>query len=397
MSLFVFLALAAGFMILTVPSLRRRKAVAQFDPGSWPAVRESDSSPRALEECAAAIRLGGAVLWNPEAHPNPHVLILGGSGTGKTWTMRLLARELSGRGHRCLLLDFHGDLVMPGIQSYRISLDSRYGVNPLEISMDAEGGGPDPQRFEVVEQLRTAFRPMGGLQIVLLDACIRETYSRAGIVQADRTTWSRPAPHFGHLVEEIDRRVKAEPKDMRISGLRTKLAIVFDFQIFSKPQVPLGGEDSMTGQARPIRLDLSKLPSPLQYLAADTVLKLIFRQRQLQAPTERVSLYLFIDETKLCTPVNKESPLNALNRLATEGRKFGLGLVLSSQFVGHVSRDVLVNTFTKVLMRVDKTEIGATARRFRLDEVLLQSLERPGEALVNFANSNEWKEVMIGQ
>ena len=199
---------------------------------------------------------------------------------------------------------------------------------------------------------------MGGLQLVLLDACIRETYSRAGIVQADRTTWSRPAPHFGHLLEEIDRRIKAEPKDMRISGLRTKLAMVFDFQIFSKPQVPLGGEDSMTGQARPIRLDLSKLPSPLQYLAADTVLKLIFRQRQLQAPTERVSLYLFIDETKLCTPVNKESPLNALNRLATEGRKFGLGLVLSSQFVGHVSRDVLVNTFTKVLMRVDKTEIG---------------------------------------
>ena len=71
--------------------------------------------------------------------------------------------------------------------------------------------------------------------------------------------------------------------------------------------------------------------------------------------------------------------------------------MLSSQFVGHVSRDVLVNSFTKVLMRVDKTEIAATARRFRLDEVLLQSLERPGQALVNSADSTEWKEVMIGQ
>ena len=153
MSLFVFLALAAGFMILTVPFLRRRKAVAQFDPGSWPAVRESDSSPRALEECAAAIRLGGDVLWNPEAHPNPHVLILGGSGTGKTWTMRLLARELSERGHRCLLLDFHGDLVMPGIQSYRISLDSRYGVNPLEIST---GPGRRRTRSATLRSRRTA-------------------------------------------------------------------------------------------------------------------------------------------------------------------------------------------------------------------------------------------------
>jgi len=259
------------------------------------------------------------------------------------------------------------------------------------------GGGPDPQRFEVVEQLRNAFRPMGGLQLVVLDACVRQTYSHAAIVQSDRTTWRRPAPHFGHLLEEIERRIKSDPKDTRLSGLRTKLAAAFDFQIFSKPQAPLTSEDSEADQSKTVRLDLSKLPSPLQYLAADTILKLIFRQRQLEASTNSVSLYLLIDETKLCTAMAKDSPLNALNRIVTEGRKFGLGLVLSSQFVGHVSRDVLVNTFTKILMRVDKTEVAATARRFRLDEVLLQSLERPGQALVNFANSNEWKEVMIGQ
>ncbi len=407
MSLFLFLALAAGFMILTVPFLRRRRVVGRFDPGSRPPVRDPVQSQESVKEQATAIRLGGDVYWNPEAHPNPHVLILGGSGTGKTWTMRLLAGELSKRGRRCLLLDFHGDLVIPGIQSYSISLDSRYGVNPLEMSMDPEGGGPDPQRFEVVEQLRNAFRPMGGLQLVLVDACVRETYSRAGIVQADRTTWNRPAPHFGQLLEEIDRRIKAEPKDTRIRGLSAKLAMAFDFQIFSKPNVPVEeicrrdlcgpSAGKMPALAGTIRLDLTKLPAPLQYLAADTILKLIFRQRQLQRHAESVPLYLLIDETKLCTPAKKEAPFNALNRIVTEGRKFGLGLILSSQFVGHVSRDVLVNTFTKILMRVDKTEIGATSRRFRLEEALLQSLKRPGDALVNFADSNEWKEVRIGQ
>jgi hypothetical protein len=409
LSLFVFLTLAAGLMILTVPFLRRRRAVAQFDPGSRPVVGESLAFPQVVPERTAGIHLGGDVYWHPEAHPNPHVLIVGGSGTGKTWTMRLVARELSQRGRPCLLLDFHGDLVIPGIQSYPISLDSRYGVNPLDMSMDREGGGPDPQRFEVVEQLRNAFRPMGGLQLVLLDACLRETYSRAGVVQPDHTTWNRPAPHFGHLLEEIDRRIKADPKATRIRGLRAKLAMAFDFQIFSKPNVPVGigavcrrdacGPSAGKMPALPgaIRLDLSKLPAPLQYLAADTLLKMIFRQRQLQAPTDNVSLYLLIDETKLCTPVKKDAPFNALNRIVTEGRKFGLGLILSSQFVGHVSRDVLVNTFTKILMRVDKTEIGTTSRRFRLEEALLQSLEKPGDALINFANSNEWKEVRIGQ
>ncbi len=98
------------------------------------------------------------------AMPDGSIILMGGGGidtygdpitlndvwrstdSGKTWTMRLLAGELSKRGRRCLLLDFHGDLVLPGIQSYPISLDSRYGVNPLEINLDPDGGGPAPRR-----------------------------------------------------------------------------------------------------------------------------------------------------------------------------------------------------------------------------------------------------------
>jgi len=140
---------------------------------------------------------------------------------------------------------------------------------------------------------------------------------------------------------------------------------------------------------------LSKLPPQLQYMTAETLLKQILRQHQL-AGIGPLSTYLLIDESKLCTPEKKDSPMGALNRIATEGRKFGLGLVVSTQFVGHVGRDTVVNTFTKIVMKTDKTEVNATARKFRLEEAALQSLRDPGDALVNFADSTEWKEVRIG-
>jgi hypothetical protein len=243
---------------------------------------------------------------------------------------------------------------------------------------------------------------MGALQLALLDECLKETYRRKGVFQRDPSTWrAESMPDFGDLRQVLEDRVRAGPKDLRARGLRTKLSLAFDFQIFGKPQVPLPGkpanhEEREGHEGEAVRVDLSKLPPSLQYLAADTLLNQIFRLRQLEG-LQAVWLYLIIDESKLCTPVKKDSPLAALNRIATEGRKFGLGLILSSQFTGHVGRDVLVNTFTKILMKTDKTEIAATARRFRVEETLLHSLGQPGDALVNFADSAEWKEAHIGR
>lgn len=390
----IVLAAAAIFFILTTPLNRQRKLVASFDPGGPPTRTVVAAEPPETDK--GQIELGSGVCWSPLGHPNPHVLIVGGSGSGKSWSMRLLAEKLLKLGFHSVLFDFHGDLGVPSASTHRIALDSQYGVNPMAVSLDPTGGGPDPQRFEVLEQLRNAFKPMGALQLALLDDCLKTTYQRSSICQEDPNTWTSDAmPHLGDLQKELESRIARDPKDLRARGLRTKLSLAFDFQIFSKPQVPYSLATDGSNPAAGLHVDFSKLPPQLQYLAADTLLKQIFRRHQLSGirPT---STYVLIDESKLCTPAKKDSPLAALNRIATEGRKFGLGLVVSTQFIGHLGRDVVVNTFTKIVMRIDKTEIAATARKFRLEESLLQSLQQPGQALINFADSTEWKELRLG-
>ncbi|MGI8786019.1 MAG: ATP-binding protein [Acidobacteriota bacterium] len=361
MSVFLFLVLAACLLVLSAPLLKRKRAVSIFDPG-MPPERLPAEAPAASPK---GLHLGGALYWSPEAHPNPHVLIVGGSGSGKTWAMRWLAVELVKRGYRCILFDFHGDLHAPGTVSYRIAADSQYGVNPLD----------DPQRFEVLELLRNTFRPMGTLQLALLDECLKETYTRS-------------QPHFGDLLEVLQSHIQKDPGNLRLQELRTKLSLAFDLKIFSKPAVPLFGDGS-------VHLDLTGLPAALQFLASDTLLRQILRRRQLGGPLP-LSVFVLVDESKLCTPADRNFPSSGLNRIATEGRKFGLGLVVSSQFVGHLGRDVVVNTFTKIVMKTDRTEISATARRFRLEPLVLETLERPGHALVHFADSTRWEEVQLG-
>jgi hypothetical protein len=411
-TVFLVLLAAALFLVLTTPFARRRNAAADFDPGVFPnpAPIAAATTAREPEPPSRAVDLGEGVLWAPEAHPNPHLLIVGGSGSGKSWTVRLLARRLLGLGYDCVLFDFHGDLAVEGAVSHAVSLDSRYGVNPLAVAPDPTGGGPDPQRIEVLERLRNTFKPMGSLQLALLDDCLKAVYRGFGLRQEDPASWNPPrTPHLGDLEAEIDRRIAEDPGNQRARALRTKLSAAFDFRIFSKPGVPVDAGDAENAEnadkdaeegaesakkGKGVRVDLSKLPPPLQYLAADTLLDRIFRRRRLEGPRP-LSLFLLVDESKLCTPARRDSPMAALNRLATEGRKFGVGLIAASQFVGHLPRDVVVNTFTKIVMRTDPTEIAPTARRFRIDETRLEALRRPGDALVHFADRTDWISVRI--
>lgn len=99
-----------------------------------------------------------------------------------------------------------------------------------------------------------------------------------------------------------------------------------------------------------------------------------------------------MDESSLCAPPGKAS---VLARIAAEGRKFGLGLVVSTQQAGLLPKPVVFNAFTKIVMRLDKTEIRAAARSLEIDDLLLCSLKDPGAALVNFSDFHQWHRIQV--
>jgi DNA helicase HerA-like ATPase len=89
--------------------------------------------------------------------------------------------------------------------------------------------------------------------------------------------------------------------------------------------------------------------------------------------------YLFIDEAK---EMSKDEG-SACDRIIADGRKYGLGLVLASQSERHLSKDVIANSASKIVLPVDQTEVKKVANKFRFAERKLADLT-PLHALCRF-------------
>jgi DNA helicase HerA-like ATPase len=63
--------------------------------------------------------------------------------------------------------------------------------------------------------------------------------------------------------------------------------------------------------------------------------------------------------------------------LASEARKYGVGLLLASQDLDHFSRDILNNVATKLVLMHAETAIRTTAGKLLLEKEQLQALKEP--------------------
>ncbi|ERN41342.1 FtsK/spoIIIE family [Rubidibacter lacunae KORDI 51-2] len=310
---------------------------------------------------------GIPIYWNLEALANGHVAAIGASGSGKTQTLKAIAYALHQQYEqlRLVVLDFHGDQQLPGERAYQLHLTSAFGVNPLVIHDDPEGGGPDLQAIDVAHQLSKILQ-MGPNQQGLLMDSIKSAYLEQGILQSDRTTWQREAPNFSDLQEAI-----ASSEHKGADELKLKMAALFMYGVFSRPQLPLGD--------RLIRVDLHKLPEDVAALAAETIARQLLNRHRLDGEIDGKlpRTYLVVDECKVMPRGEK----SACSRIAADGRKFGLAMVVASQSERHISADVIGNCATQIVLPVAAVEAGKVSKKFRVNDRALAKL-KPLWALV---------------
>jgi DNA helicase HerA-like ATPase len=331
------------------------------------------SQPTSKTATSPGIHLGNQLYWEPNQAPNPHMVILGTSGSGKTQTLKAIAWEmLHHLPSRSIILDFHGDQQLPGETYYPLHMASPHGINPLIINHDPAGGGPKLQAIAVAANLRRSLLlgvNQEGLLIMMLD----ELYQKFGITQKDRSSWTKPLPHLAHLKDDIDSRVEAGCKEA--PKLQIKLAATFQYGVFSRPQLNLNN-------GKHIRIDLAKLPPELGAIAAEAILKQIMDAHRLAGEVDEPKTFVFVDEAK------ELKGSATLDRITADGRKYGLGVVLASQREIHLSGDILANTSTKIVLPVDTADVRKVASRFRFDAGRVANLGT-FQALVRIGNKAE--------
>ncbi len=345
-------------------------------------VHQASAPPE--EDDSSGVLLGPDTYWNPVRLPNAHTVIIGASGSGKTQTLKAIAYELSKLfpEARIVIIDFHGDQMLPGEICYHLDMESPHGVNPLTIDKDTKGGGPALQAIAVAALLKKALI-MGpnqeGLVIEVLSSC----YASKGITQSDQRSWDKILPTFTDVRSEVEKRIEGGCKESQ--KLALKLAATFQYGIFDRPQPPLN--------APIIRFELSalgKVPG-LGAIAAESLAKQLMDSHRLMGEIRGrlPRTYLFVDEAK---EMSKASG-SACDRIILDGRKYGLAMVLASQSERHLSLDVIGNSSTKIVLPVDSSECGKVAKKFRFAEEKVARLS-PLTALCRFGKEASLVEIL---
>jgi energy-coupling factor transporter ATP-binding protein EcfA2 len=347
-------------------------------------VLRPDSPQNAAIEGTGGIVLG-SVRWNPELLPNGHIVAIGASGSGKTQTLKAIAYALHQTYPtvQVMLIDFHGDQEIQGEVCHAMHMSSPWGINPLVVNLDQEGGGPKLQSIQVATLLKKALQLGPNQEGLLLDV-LGECYRKAGIRQEQSHTWEEAPPNFSDVETELAQRAEDREVPCKDSQkLHLKLAATFTYGIFSRPQPELA--------AKLIRIDLSKLPPELAAIAAESLARQLMNHHRLQGEIQGKlpRTFLFIDEAKEMPRVSG----SACDRIIADGRKYGLALVLASQSERHLSLDVIGNSATKLVLPVDQTEVRKVAKKFRFAESKVAQL-LPLTALCRFGNDARFVEII---
>ncbi|MDK2890847.1 MAG: hypothetical protein PWR21_1479 [Methanoculleus sp.] len=325
---------------------------------------------------------GRRVDWSPGQLNNGHMIILGGSGAGKTETIRCIASELAAQEMPVVLIDFHGDMAASDgdITSYKIREGGQYYFNPLELDPEIDEITPLRATSDFVDAISINFPTLGIQQRRKIKNIIKGCYRASGIT-GNTETWIR--------VLDFDD-IEGEIMSCEDEAIPAYLEDIFDYKLFSgeeKISLPAILSGGIT------HINLNALPENLRYLFADLFLRRIYYTLQATGEIPRGTederakfrLFVIVDEAKLLVSQksgSKTAIKAVLNKYATEMRKFGVSLILASQLIAHFNEEILANIAVKFCMRSEnKKQAQENAKFFEVSEKDLLNFQ-PGEGIL---------------
>jgi len=261
---------------------------------------------------------GTSVFWEPLEVPNPHLLIVGSPGTGKTQTAKALILEAVSQGLHSFVIDFANEYGDPLLVGLVLKPGDAVTVNPLDLLE----GGPTDVVFRVSGILKKIFR-LGDQQEGIVRNAVKATYADAGITN-DSKTWSKAIPPFARVKDFLEEWASEGRQATTAQRTLTRLEPLFDLKVFSANTQVMFDQILQKGAA----LYLRDLPTEETKLAvAEFFLRWLWH-RVISEGEIRNQLRLLIVMDEAHKLAYDNSPVADFLR---QGRKYGAAVVLSTQ------------------------------------------------------------------
>ncbi len=320
-------------------------------PGEGPASSPPDR-PRVLLGHAASSYGQPREVWFDPQNPdqpmsNPHISISGETGSGKTQATKAILHDFLPQGLPALILDFKDDYSKADYaqtEGFTVH-DANFGslpFNPMVPRIDPETGRANPigHVHELANMLQRIYR-LGDQQAFALREAMKETYTIAGVGSRPFI----PGPDQEYLPFEAIRDVLLREEAMTLLG---RLSPIFDLGIFSRGDDATSLEDLLS---TPTVIRLSQLPGDqVKNAVAEFFLMALHSFLLRREHPHRLERLLVLDEAWRLV----NSPF--LEPLMREGRAFGLGVIVATQFPRDLSDQIAGSTATRLFFNQTKAE-----------------------------------------
>ncbi len=295
---------------------------------------------------------GQPVHWAPfETDPkllNFGVLVTGDSGSGKTQTLRVIIDGVTTIGAPLCIFDFkndYGDRQFTAEQGLRVHDVRRHGIpfNPLFPSAADDGQAqPIEHIFTITGVLKRVFG-LGDRQAALLRDAMKEAFEKYGVdpqkwVQADTIR----APSFDDVIAILEE--QKEQRNTTAISLLDRVSPLFELGLFPKTHELEMPFETMLNE----RLVLSLFELPTDEIKAALAELIIIRLHGYLvrgAQPRRLTRLLVLDEAW------RVASSKHLENLAREGRAFGIGIAIGTQFPGDLPADLAGSLATRIFLK----------------------------------------------
>lgn len=375
----------------------------------------------------------GAVAYlNGNKFFQRHAVIVGSTGSGKSWTTaRVLEQVAELSNANAIVFDIHGEyrpLASEGFQHLRIAgpgdleggaqiddgiLFLPYWLLGYEAMISLFGDRTDqnaPNQAMVLSraviEAKRAYLTAEGKADVLanftidspvpfdLDTVLAELTRLNEEMVPGARAGSEKAGEFNGKLSRLIQRLENKRTDRRLGFIFQGSQETMRYDWLERLVITLSaGRKDQPGNEGGVKIiDFSEVPSDVLPLMVSVVARLIFSVQQWTETGARHPIAIFCDEAHLYIPEKNvaggagDISVAIFERIAKEGRKYGVGLVVISQRPSEVNRTVLSQCNNLMAMRLTNGDDQAVVRRLLPDSLgsfgdLLPVLDT-GEALV---------------
>ena len=320
---------AAGFPghSATIP-LRTTFKTSREGGVSDPAATSTGTAALPASDAAPEIGLGidpitrRDVIWPLTLKGNPHLLVAGLPGMGKTTCLLNICKQMIAAGVSPIVFSYHEDIdqrLSDLVPSVRFVDFQGLGFNPLEVIDRQSRHGYLDVSGALRDIFAAIFPDLGDIQGESIRTAIKQSFIENG--------WNSPDINPGELREPDFRRffeiLRSTPKpDSGLRGLLARLVELADYEFFDLGESPA----SLWDGREPIVIRIHKTQNEvLQRAFAALVFYKLYKDMFKRGVKDRITHAIIFDEA------HRAARLSLIPTMAKECRKYGISLVLASQ------------------------------------------------------------------